>query len=168
MKLLQKHLAGLIYDTRSKSIGDQAISSPAHLSLLQPNSANPIRTLSLSNHSISTTPLSILLRPLDPPPSQPIYSTVEQLDQTVTLVSQSHCSNLPLSSSNWLNLFLESKPISPSEHPPSLFKEDQLVMKIPSIMIEPNKNSFANATIGRFFGKRPTVEWLTQQANNTY
>lgn len=35
-------------------------------------------------------------------------------------------------------------------------------------MIEPSKISFFNVAIGRFLGKRPTIEWLTLQANSNW
>lgn len=39
-------------------------------------------------------------------------------------------------------------------------------MKIPFSMIEISKNSFSNVAIRGFLGKRPIVEWLSQQANS--
>lgn len=41
-------------------------------------------------------------------------------------------------------------------------------MKITSSLIEPIKNSLANAAIGRLLGKRPAVEWLTQQDSSKW
>ena len=35
-------------------------------------------------------------------------------------------------------------------------------------MIEPSRNSFSHVAIGKFFGKRSTVEWLTLQANSNW
>lgn len=64
---------------------------------------------------------------------------------------------------------------TPLHHPPQITPtplifphDDQLVMKILSSTIKPSKTSFSNAAIGRFFGKRPTVEWLTLQANSKW
>ncbi|KAJ8638920.1 hypothetical protein MRB53_015614 [Persea americana] len=94
------------------------------------------------------------------PPSN--HSAEHQVQLHHPLVQASYL----VANKTWLDLFPDSKPIFPSDYPPSSLIAGQLTMKIPSIMIEPNRNSYA--AIGRFFGKRTTVEWLTLQANSSW
>lgn len=106
------------------------------------------------------------LKPLDPSPLTN-YLSLEQLTQILSFAPKITPDQKPLpSQGNWLDLFPDSKQIAPSNFHPSSLKDGQLKMKIRSSMIEPSKISFSNAAIGRFFGRRPIVEWLTLQDNS--
>lgn len=149
LELLQKHLACLIHTVRNNLRPTKICDpSPNAWSDLLPPLRPPDPTLSISN------PLRNLF--------------ADQLAQLLSLQSPSFAQvSQQAANRNWLDLFPYSKPISPSDYPPSSIIEGQLTMKIPSSMIEPSKNSFSNAAIGRFFGRRPIVEWLTHHANST-
>ncbi|RWR87860.1 MADS-box protein SOC1-like protein isoform X2 [Cinnamomum micranthum f. kanehirae] len=150
LELLQKHLAGLIHLVRIKpSLANISVPPSNAWSDLFPPLKPPDPTLPISN------PLSNL--------------SVDQLAQLLSLQPTSLVQvNHLAANRNWLDLFPDSKPISPSNYPLSSLVDGQLTMKIPSSMVEPSRNSFSNAAIGRILGKRPTVEWLTHHANFTW
>ncbi|KAJ8617876.1 hypothetical protein MRB53_014062 [Persea americana] len=98
-------------------------------------------------------------------PSSSLSLTQKQIGDHLTALNLnlSLFPQLPPSSQgrNWADLFPNPQHIHPSSYPPS-WKEGKLAVKIPSHMIEPSKNSFSNSAMGRFLGRRPTVEWLQQ------
>lgn len=67
---------------------------------------------------------------------------------------------------SFASLFSNEPLISPSFYPPTSWKDGKPALSIPKPMLDSSKESFSFAVIGRFFGKRPPLEWVEQKTRS--
>ncbi|KAJ8649558.1 hypothetical protein MRB53_002581 [Persea americana] len=131
LELLRKYLDGLVRSSSGQPLGDLR-QEPATLSLVPHNSITHIPH--------SSQAILVANKPPNPPPTSQVFSA-KQIEEFLKMVSSKVSQKVqpPPPSKSLLDLFPDSKPLSPAEYPPSSLKEGKLTMKIPSIMIEPGK-----------------------------
>lgn len=110
------------------------------------------------------TPSSLRPGSLQPPLIQPpLYATVHLDSYLRTLVA-----NPPTAHPTFANLLSSSlHPILiPDSLPSASWKNGKPALKVPQAMLSSSKESFSFAVIGRFVGKRPSLEWVEEKTKS--
>ncbi|KAJ8626455.1 hypothetical protein MRB53_019762 [Persea americana] len=93
----------------------------------------------------------------------------ENLLKSLISVLKDSSTSSNLSKKSFASLFSTHGSISPPTYPIATWTDGQPALKIPcSILIDSSKDSFSYAAQGRFFGKRPSVEWLEHHIRTSW